>query len=61
MRLMESAQVRQDAIQYAARGLWYDALMALEPTTQAGAQRQLRASLLEQAGLREVAASERQR
>jgi hypothetical protein len=63
MHIQTSANLATDAEEYARRGLWYDALMALERNlgeqAAAARARSQRAALLEQAGLLEVAAFER--
>jgi hypothetical protein len=63
MRIQTTGDDMDDASEYARRGLWYDALMALDRSPVARPDdapvRQQRAALLEQAGLLDVAAFER--
>ena len=58
MRIAADSSAASDPAQLAARGLWYDALMALGRALETGpdrAARAERARLLEQAGLAEAA------
>jgi hypothetical protein len=58
MRVAADSSAASDPAQLAARGLWYDALMALGRALETGSDRAVRAErarLLEQAGLAEAA------